>query len=940
MTDERYARIKEAVGAAQVARDHGLETQPDGQGREKTLCPFHHDHDPSLKLFPDGGYKCFACDASGDAVSLEQHLGGHGSASEAAAELEERYGMLRLAGPDGGAQRLQRGPGKPDGKTKKHKRVKEARREEVARWVIRDADGVARAQHIRHRTWDEEGKEGKSYSYRNADGSWEAGAVKPKELPFYLSELVSGYDPKKLVLVVEGEKAADAARRAGLQVVATACGTNVTPPADALAVLRGFEVTCWADNDPPGKKHMAKVSERLLAAGARVRWHVWPDAPEKGDVADHPAVASGDPKALSELCRTLAEAPAFDPARHKPEDPKANRGNAGQGPLGEGDLPAIRVSGRQMRDVTADSLNALIASNKPPAIFERGGEPARVGTDERDEPVIQTLGVDEIRHHMCASADYYKLTAKGEVNQVNPPSDIAKDILASPARPFPALTGIVETPYLRPDGTVHSEPGYDPATRYYYAPAPGFAMPPVPEFPTPEDVAGALELLAEAVGEFPYDSEASAANALALLLTPIVRQAIRGPAPLLLIEKPQAGTGASLLAEVAALVGTGRAAEMLGAPQNEDEWRKQITAKLMAGSPVITLDNIDGPLEAPSLARALTARTWVDRELGVSKIVRVPQNATWIGTGNNIILRGDLPRRCVSIRLDAKTSRPWQRKGFRHPDLTAWVERNRGELVRALLVLARAWWAAGRPAAPGLVKLGSFESWAETVGGILAHAGVEGFLANSERVYQKAAQGDAEWESFYAAWHGAVGEKAVTVGQLTDEIEKDDELREAVPPYLQEALDKSRGSFVRRLGNALSRNEVKRFGEEDFYVERAGMDHKVVTWRLKRGQSEAAEGGFRGFYKPVTSEIARMDDDFHMERGETNPSNPANPPQSPGGGQVAAGATSGESTAERAEANSPNSQTHHQDAEPPDDAGLRSRVRELLEEERLRREGR
>ena len=55
---------------------------------------------------------------------------------------------------------------------------------------------------------------------------------------------------------------------------------------------------------------------------------------------------------------------------------------------------------------------------------------------------------------------------------------------------------------------------------------------------------------------------------------------MNGPVPLALIDKPQAGTGGSLLAGTIAVIGSGHTAEMLGAPRNEEEWRKQITAKL------------------------------------------------------------------------------------------------------------------------------------------------------------------------------------------------------------------------------------------------------------------------------------------------------------------------------------------------------------------------
>jgi hypothetical protein len=216
---------------------------------------------------------------------------------------------------------------------------------------------------------------------------------------------------------------------------------------------------------------------------------------------------------------------------------------------------------------------------------------------------------------------------------------------------------------------------------------------------------------------------------------------------------------------------------MLGAPKDDEEWRKQITARLSAGAPMITIDNVEGSLFAPSLARALTSRQWTDRVLGRSETITVPQRATWIATGNNITLRGDLPRRCYWIRLDAKNSRPWERKGFKHPDLLGWIERNPAYLVGALLTLARAWFAAGKPKPENAPHLGGFESWVHTVGGMIAFAGFADFLGNLNDLYSKADEGTAEWEGFLAAWFERVEAESVTVAELTKKIKADDEFR-------------------------------------------------------------------------------------------------------------------------------------------------------------------
>src|SRR6516164_6851097 len=98
-----------------------------------------------------------------------------------------------------------------------------------------------------------------------------------------------------------------------------------------------------------------------------------------------------------------------------------------------------------------------------------------------------------------------------------------------------------------------------------------------------------------------------------------------------------------------------------------------------------------------------------------------------MASGNNTRFSRELIRRTVFCRLDAKVDAPWERTGYRHPNLLKWAKENRGQLVWAALTLARAWIAAGRPA--GTEVLGMFEAWTDVIGGILGVAGVPGLLA-------------------------------------------------------------------------------------------------------------------------------------------------------------------------------------------------------------------
>lgn len=503
--------------------------------------------------------------------------------------------------------------------------------------------------------------------------------------------------------------------------------------------------------------------------------------------------------------------------------------------------PCITVTNRPLRQISDEALEVLRATNDPPRLFVRAASLARTRRDELGRPIVETVTEAMLRGMLTRAADFFRETRSGR-QHVTPSDDLVRNLLAREAWPFPALVGITEVPVLRPDGTLLTTPGYDSATRLIYDPAPGLDMPPIPDSPTVDDVTGARALLDELLCDFPFPDDPSRANVLALLLTPIIRPAIAGQVPLALLDKPQAGTGASLLANVVALIATGRSAAFMTAPRDDDEWRKRITSVLRDGATLILLDNVTERLESPNLAAALTTDTWQDRLLGRSESLTLPQRASWIATGINIRLGGDIPRRCYWIRLDAKDSRPWQRERFRHADLPAWVMAQRGDLLRALLVLARAWYAAGCPAAEVPVVVG-FTAWSRILAGILRHAGVHGFLGNLNRLYEEVDDEASQWEVFLADCLATYGSQPFRVADLLKAVAQDDGRRDLLPDALVDALDRGGEKGIsRRIGKALQKRIGTRFGSDGLYIERADTKGHVATWCV-RAREDSRPGG-------------------------------------------------------------------------------------------------
>ena len=143
-----------------------------------------------------------------------------------------------------------------------------------------------------------EGPNGKSFAWRT-DGMSGLQGLSVTDLPPYRSEYLVEGEASPPVIIVEGEKAADALSRIGATVVAT-FGAGTVPSAAALSGLRERPVVLWPDNDEPGRSHMEKVGKALGGIARSVSVMAWPEAPPKGDAADFVA-GGGTPEQLSRL---------------------------------------------------------------------------------------------------------------------------------------------------------------------------------------------------------------------------------------------------------------------------------------------------------------------------------------------------------------------------------------------------------------------------------------------------------------------------------------------------------------------------------------------------------------------------------------------------------------------------------------------------------------
>jgi len=148
-------------------------------------------------------------------------------------------------------------------------------------YEVRDADGHLVAEHVR-----EDRPEGKRFWWRRSGGVRGLGGIPVRDLPLFGSELLRDR-PQDPVVVVEGEKATQAARRFELLAVGTVTGAAGCPSPKALEQLRGRTIVLWPDNDTPGLDHMRRLAVALKEIAASVRTASWPaGTPEGHDAAD------------------------------------------------------------------------------------------------------------------------------------------------------------------------------------------------------------------------------------------------------------------------------------------------------------------------------------------------------------------------------------------------------------------------------------------------------------------------------------------------------------------------------------------------------------------------------------------------------------------------------------------------------------------------------
>lgn len=218
-------------------------------------CPGHEDRHASLSIAAgDDGRALLTCHAGCSAEAVVEALG---------------LGMADLYPRTNGAA----GPPRP------------ARgRGQETRYRVRLADGSHPSERIEHVRLDR--PNGTKRIWWERDGRKGLGGLSSSTFALYGIDRV---DPGTtgVVVIVEGEKVADALSTLGIPAVGTVTGAAATPCREALLPLTGRPVVLWPDADDAGMAHMQGIARALDGIASSISWVTPPDGVEAGwDAAD------------------------------------------------------------------------------------------------------------------------------------------------------------------------------------------------------------------------------------------------------------------------------------------------------------------------------------------------------------------------------------------------------------------------------------------------------------------------------------------------------------------------------------------------------------------------------------------------------------------------------------------------------------------------------
>ena len=519
-------------------------------------------------------------------------------------------------------------------------------------------------------------------------------------------------------------------------------------------------------------------------------------------------------------------------------------------------------------------------------IYERGGELVRavsvkeLKSDKKvyrdpNSFVLQRITPEWLKLYLNEKVNFYRLKEskkiktelqpnqiKGEDGTVydkipmNCNSELVKSICANAgAWDCRYIAGLLETPTITEVGRIISKSGYDDETELLVTSDMKIN---VKEQPTKEDVKKSQAIIQEILSEFPFETDVDYAVAFSAILTGIVRRVIP-TSPFFAFDATKPGSGKSLLADCISLVSTGKKPATLNMPPNDDkEAEKRYDSVLMAGDPVILIDNIQHTVKSDRLCSIATQTVIDSRILGFSKILKMPSNSLWLFTGNNISFAGDITRRVLKSRIDPRCENPEERT-FKK-DVKRFVIENRKVIVESVLTILKAFIQEKNK--PVVTPLGSFEEWSNLVRRAVIWLGLSDPVEAKKNVQNE----DSDRKrlcGLLELWKDNFGEKAFTVKEAVKSGKED------LESFLSEQFSKDGiNTNPRSIGNFIAKHRGNIEKGLSFFQD--GDLRRAAKWKVLTHTKQEPENTKESSHSVSSCELVPPYCDLKKGEGKTS----------------------------------------------------------------------
>lgn len=492
--------------------------------------------------------------------------------------------------------------------------------------------------------------------------------------------------------------------------------------------------------------------------------------------------------------------------------------------------PEIIIEGGKLHRMVDQAEKALIDGKAD--IYQRCGSlvcASEIVVSGKKTPSIFPLKQEHLIEELTRLADWKKFSPKGGYFSCDCPVPVAQSLMARPQWKLPYLTGIIDTPTIRRDGTVLHIEGFDRETGILYRPQNGMFSDVMKELENPsyDDAIKAEREIYKIFCEFPFKELHDYSVVLSAVLSSLIRFSLK-TVPIHGFSASKMSSGKTLLADSVSYFASGTPCPVITQAKNSEEESKRMLAIIKEGPRTVSIDNIERPLEGEALCTILTQESWRERVLGTNTTATVPTNSTlWMATGNNLQFRGDLSTRALVAYLLPREERPEERKFS--VNLHEVIPRRREELVICALKILRAYDLAGRPNVGNFSPFGRFEEWSERVRGAIIWLGLKDPCLSRKSVEENDTHRD-ELTNLLNCWHDVFGEKEHTITKAIDQSSfYGDENMDLLQCFTDIAEEYGKIS-KRKLGCFFRNNEGRIEG--GFQLQRAGKGKSGMRWRV------------------------------------------------------------------------------------------------------------